>query len=159
MKRIGQYKHRATFSNFTFTAPTAAGGGCANGDVRLDVQRPAGPRADRRPPRPGRPRLRHLIGATRLSVRGSFDRFTYNGLPDQSGPGLPPLVGDARVAGARWSAVAKANRTLPGRQVLTAGVEVIDTSITTNRSIPGRATLGYRSTVSSIPVCRYVQAS
>jgi len=65
---------------------------------------------------------------TRLTLRGSYDRFTFSGTypmavePD----GTPTLVGDATGTGARWSASSGVTQPLPGRQTLRAGVEFID---------------------------------
>jgi outer membrane receptor for ferrienterochelin and colicins len=68
------------------------------------------------------------FGETRLTLRGSYDRFTFSGIypmavePD----GTPTLVGEATGVGARWSGSAGVTQPLPGRQILRAGVEYID---------------------------------
>lgn len=68
------------------------------------------------------------FGDTRLTLRGSYDRFTFSGTypmvvePD----GTPTLVGDATGVGARWSASSGVTQPLPGRQTLRFGAEFID---------------------------------
>ncbi len=68
-----------------------------------------------------------MYGDTRLALRGSFDRFTYDGTyPFDSGPDAPPLVGINTVDGTRWTAGARVTRPVGRRQNITAGLEVID---------------------------------
>ncbi len=68
-----------------------------------------------------------MYGDTRLALRGSFDRFTYDGTyPFDSGPDAPPLVGLNTVDGTRWTAGARVTRPVGTRQNITAGLEVID---------------------------------
>jgi outer membrane receptor for ferrienterochelin and colicins len=68
------------------------------------------------------------FGDTRLTLRGSYDRFSFSGLfPLSVGEdGSPTAVGDNSGIGARWSASAGVTRTLRYRQTVRAGVEVID---------------------------------
>ncbi len=68
------------------------------------------------------------LGDTRLSLRGSYDRFTYDGTYPMAGetPEAPPLVGVNSVNGTRWTAGIRATRPVGSRQVLTAGAEYID---------------------------------
>jgi iron complex outermembrane receptor protein len=60
-------------------------------------------------------------------VRGSFDRFSYDGTYPQAGASAGLLmVGINSVLGTRWSAEARLARALPHRQLLTFGAEFID---------------------------------
>jgi outer membrane receptor for ferrienterochelin and colicins len=69
-----------------------------------------------------------LFGETRLSLRGSFDRFTYDGTYPFAGdgPGADKLVGLNSVNGVRWSGGARITRPLGTRQTMIAGLEFID---------------------------------
>jgi outer membrane receptor for ferrienterochelin and colicins len=71
---------------------------------------------------------RRTLGNTRVSFRGAFDQFSYDGIYPM--PGDPdtqvPLVGHNAVVGSRWSASARVTRSLVANQMLTAGVEYID---------------------------------
>ena len=68
------------------------------------------------------------IGATKVTFRGSFDQFSYDGLYPLAGPdsGGPPMVARNAVLASRWTAGARLARALPRRQILTAGAEFID---------------------------------
>ncbi|MFN2444596.1 MAG: TonB-dependent receptor plug domain-containing protein [Vicinamibacterales bacterium] len=70
--------------------------------------------------------IRPLAGA-RLSLRASYDRFTYDGMypvvGDEEGS---KLVAHDDVVGARWTVGSRITRPLPGRHTLTAGAEFID---------------------------------
>jgi iron complex outermembrane receptor protein len=70
----------------------------------------------------------HSFGDTRLTLRGSYDRFSFSGTyPLAIGDNDEPLlIGDNGGLGARWSASAGVTRTMRYRQTLRAGVEVID---------------------------------
>jgi iron complex outermembrane receptor protein len=69
-----------------------------------------------------------LRSGTRLTVRASFDRYSYSATypyivePDTT----PTLVGDAVGLGSRWSVSSGVTRALRGRQTFRAGVEFID---------------------------------
>jgi iron complex outermembrane receptor protein len=66
------------------------------------------------------------VGAGRLTLRGTFDRFSSAGAhPFGEDDGSVLVVAD-QVLGSRWSAGARFTRPIPGRQVLTVGSEVID---------------------------------
>ncbi len=69
-----------------------------------------------------------MLGETRLALRASFDRFTYDGrypfAADEAGD--PPRIGAPSVNGVRWTGGVRATRPLGRRQTLTAGVEFID---------------------------------
>lgn len=69
-----------------------------------------------------------VLGETRVAVRGSFDRFTYDGVYPMPGASLddPTLVGVNSVDGLRWTMGARATRAAGSRHVLTAGMEYID---------------------------------
>jgi outer membrane receptor for ferrienterochelin and colicins len=63
------------------------------------------------------------FGRSRLTLRGSFDQFSYNGTYALISPSEVVHQG---VLGRRWSAGARLTRPLRGRQVLTLGAEFID---------------------------------
>jgi outer membrane receptor protein involved in Fe transport len=68
------------------------------------------------------------FGASKVTFRGSFDQFSYDGtypLPPAD-IGGPPIVARNSAMGNRWTVGARLTRPLPGRQVLTAGAEFID---------------------------------
>jgi len=68
------------------------------------------------------------FGDTRLSVRASYDRFSYFGRYPFAveADGSPTLVGETGGLGARWSASAGVTRALFNRHTIRAGVEFID---------------------------------
>jgi outer membrane receptor for ferrienterochelin and colicins len=68
------------------------------------------------------------FGDTRLTVRGSYDRFSYSGLYPLAveSDGTPTLVGQTEGLGSRWSVSSGLTRTLFGRHTLRAGAEFID---------------------------------
>jgi outer membrane receptor for ferrienterochelin and colicins len=61
-------------------------------------------------------------------VRGSFDQFSFTGLFPNAAPEAESsvVVAESIVLGTRWTAATRFTRTLPGRQTLTAGGEIID---------------------------------
>lgn len=71
---------------------------------------------------------KHSVGLTGLTLRFSYDRFSYDGVypfivePD----GTPTLVGQVGGLGSRWTVGGGVTRALPGRQTVRAGVELID---------------------------------
>ncbi len=71
-----------------------------------------------------------LFGETRLSLRGSFDRFTYDGVYPTPGAAVgleqERVVGLNSVNGVRWTAGVRATRPVGTRQTLIAGLEYID---------------------------------
>lgn len=71
--------------------------------------------------------IRTIKGA-RVSFRGSWDRFTYDGVLPLPAAELPGgvLVGTNAVVGSRWTGGVRLTRALSPRQQLTAGVELID---------------------------------
>jgi outer membrane cobalamin receptor len=68
------------------------------------------------------------IGETRVALRASYDRFTYDGhYPfDGSLGGIEKYIGHDSVVGARWTASGRLTRRLPMRQVVVFGAEFID---------------------------------
>ena len=67
------------------------------------------------------------IGLSHLTVRGSFDRFSYDGTyPFAGETSGTVLVGRNSVLGTRWSAGVRLTRALPHRQLVTVGAEFID---------------------------------
>jgi outer membrane receptor for ferrienterochelin and colicins len=67
------------------------------------------------------------VGAYHVTVRGSFDQFSYDGIYPTLGdsPG-PALVAVNSGRGSSWTAEARLTRALPRRQFLTVGGEFID---------------------------------
>ena len=70
----------------------------------------------------------HSFGETRVTVRGSFDRFTFDGTyPFPGAPETaPPLVGRNTADGSRWSAETRLTRSFGRRHTVTTGFEFID---------------------------------
>jgi outer membrane receptor for ferrienterochelin and colicins len=68
------------------------------------------------------------FGETRLTVRASYDRFSYTGTYPFAvdADGTPTMVGRTEGLGSRWSASTGITRTLARRHTLRAGVEFID---------------------------------
>jgi outer membrane receptor for ferrienterochelin and colicins len=68
------------------------------------------------------------FGETRVSFRGSFDRFSYDGTYPfaDAQAGAPVVVGFNGVVGSRWSAESGLTRAFPGRQTVSAGIQFID---------------------------------
>jgi outer membrane receptor for ferrienterochelin and colicins len=67
------------------------------------------------------------LGVSHLTVRGSFDRFSYDGSYPFAGATAGAIqVGLNSVLGTSWTGEATLTRALPGRQLLTVGAELID---------------------------------
>jgi iron complex outermembrane receptor protein len=68
------------------------------------------------------------FGDTRLTVRASYDRFSYAGVYPflVESEGTPTMVGETEGLGSRWSVSSGVTRTLRSRHTLRAGVEFID---------------------------------
>jgi len=67
------------------------------------------------------------IGLSHLTVRGSFDRFSYDGTYPLAGEvSGTVLVARNSVLGTRWSAGVRLTRALPHKQLVTVGAEFID---------------------------------
>jgi outer membrane receptor for ferrienterochelin and colicins len=128
-EHTGQFYSQLSFKDLTFTAaygrrrrtvPTASFGTLFNAQEAPQQTTDRHTLADVE-------YLRSVKGA-RVSLRASFDRFSYDGTypfadPDNEGT---LLVGQNGVVGTRWSAGTRITRPLPGRQVLTVGAEFID---------------------------------
>jgi outer membrane receptor for ferrienterochelin and colicins len=127
-QRLGQFYGRLQFGDFTFTSaygrrrkhvPTASFGTIFN-EQEFKEQT-----TDRHTLIDGEYTAKP--GGTRMSLRVSFDRFSYDGVypfsTDQNATGT--LVGLNDVVGDRWTVGGRASRVLPKRQTLTAGAEYI----------------------------------
>ncbi len=66
------------------------------------------------------------FNGTRLTLRGSFDRFSYDGTYPFDDGSPSPLVGINNVIGTRWTADAGVTRALRGKQTVRAGIEFIE---------------------------------
>jgi outer membrane cobalamin receptor len=68
------------------------------------------------------------MGESRIALRGSYDRFTYDGYYPFDGTAfdIPKYVGHDSVVGSRWTASGRLMRRLPLRQVVVLGAEFID---------------------------------
>ena len=128
-ERLSQFFGQLTVKNFTLTGaygrrerlvPTASFGS------RFNEQESREQTTDR-----------HLVadveyarsfGENRLTLRGAFDQFSYDGVyPLDAGTGDGAImVGRDHVLGSRWTASTRLTRPLPGRQVLSLGAEFID---------------------------------
>jgi iron complex outermembrane receptor protein len=135
--RVSQFYGRLQFGDFTFTSaygrrrkdvPTASFGTIFN-EQEFKEQT-----TDRHTLIDGEYAARP--GGTRVSLRVSFDRFSYDGVypfsTDQNATGT--LVGLNNVVGDRWTVAGRASRVLPKRQTLTAGAEYIDNTRQSQRS-------------------------
>ncbi len=70
----------------------------------------------------------HSFGATRVTMRASFDRFAFDAIYPFAGEpeGAPTLVGHNTAIGMRWSVGSGLTRSFGGRHTVRAGVEFID---------------------------------
>ena len=127
-ERVGQFYGQMRFRNFTVTG--------AYGQRRRDVPTASFGTLFNQTLTPEQTTDRHALadveytrafGANRVALRGSFDRFTYDGTYPYAGD-APSFVavGDNSVLGSRWTAGARLTRSLPHRQLLTLGAEFID---------------------------------
>jgi iron complex outermembrane receptor protein len=128
-ERLGQFYGQLRAKNFTFTG--------AYGVRRRDVPTASFGTLFNEQQTPEQTTDRHTLadvdytrtlGGNRVSFRGSYDQFSYDGdYPFDSGMGDGSVqVGRNNVLGSRWSAGARLTRPLPGRQVVTLGAEFID---------------------------------
>jgi outer membrane receptor protein involved in Fe transport len=128
-ERLGQFFGQLRFKNFTFTG--------AYGRRRRDVPTASFGTVFNEQQSPEQTTDRHTLadveygrslGASRVTVRASFDQFSYDGTyPVDSGENDGSiLVASNNVIGSRWSVGTRLNRALRGRQVLTVGAEFID---------------------------------
>ena len=128
-ERVGQFYGQASLGNFTFTGaygsrrrtvPTASFGTIFNEQVWPEQTVDRHALADLE-------YTRSYGGGQRLSIRGSFDRFTYDGrYPFATEEPGATLVGHNWVDGSRWSVATRLTQPLPGPQLVTVGAEVID---------------------------------
>jgi outer membrane receptor for ferrienterochelin and colicins len=126
-ERVAQVYSRIHFSDFTFTG--------AYGQRQRDVPTASYGTVFNEQRNPEQTTDRHVltdieyaraIGATHLTVRGSFDQFSYDGTYPFPADDGAVSVGDNSVLGNRWSAGAHLTRALPRGQTMTAGAEFID---------------------------------
>jgi outer membrane receptor for ferrienterochelin and colicins len=126
-ERLGQFYGQLRFRNFTFTGaygqrqrdvPTASFGSVFNEQRWAEQTTDRHTLAD--------VEYGRAIGANRVTVRGSFDQFSYNGTYPLAADDGSVTVGDNSVLGTRWTAGARLTRALPRRQTLTVGAEFID---------------------------------
>jgi outer membrane receptor protein involved in Fe transport len=128
-ERLGQFYGQLRAKNFTFTG--------AYGRRRRDVPTASFGTLFNEQQSPEQTTDRHTLAdleysrsfaANRLTFRGSYDQFSYDGTyPFDSGAGDgATIVARNNVLGSRWTAGARLVRPLPGRQVLTTGAELID---------------------------------
>lgn len=68
------------------------------------------------------------FGGTRVTFRGSFDRFSYDGIYPLAGEDAdaPVVTGFNGVVGTRWTVESGVTRSLRGRQTVRAGLQLID---------------------------------
>jgi outer membrane receptor protein involved in Fe transport len=128
-ERLGQFYGQLRSKNLTFTG--------AYGVRRRDVPTASFGTLFNEQQSPEQTTDRHTLadveynrafGVNRMTFRGSYDQFSYDGsYPFDSGAGDgAALVARNNVLGSRWTAGARLVRPLPGRQMLTAGTELID---------------------------------
>jgi outer membrane receptor for ferrienterochelin and colicins len=127
-ERVGQFYGRLRFNNFTVTGaygqrrrtvPTASFGTVFNEQQTPEETTDRHTLADIEYAR--------AIGTTHVTLRGSYDQFSYDGaypLPGETDGSV--AVADNGVLGNRWTAGGRLTQALPGRQTLTAGAEFID---------------------------------
>ncbi|MCA1584577.1 MAG: TonB-dependent receptor [Acidobacteria bacterium] len=128
-ERAGQYYGRIAYKNLTVTGtygsrrrdvPTASFGTLFNEQEFKEQTTDRHTLLDAEYVKP--------FAGARLSLRASYDRFTYDGTYPFVGENSdsPPIVGQDHVTGTRWTAGSRVTRPLPGRQTLTLGAEFID---------------------------------
>jgi outer membrane receptor for ferrienterochelin and colicins len=128
-ERLGQFYGRLRFNNLIFTGaygqrrrevPTASFGTLFNEQLSPEQTTDRHTLADLEYGR--------SFGATRMTFRGSFDQFSYDGIyPFESvQEDGSALIGRNNVLGSRWTVGSRLTRPLPGRQVVTVGAEFID---------------------------------
>jgi iron complex outermembrane receptor protein len=66
------------------------------------------------------------LGATRMTLRAAFDRFSYDGIYPLAAGASPAVTVFNGVVGDRWTADAGFTRSFRGRQTAKAGIEFID---------------------------------
>jgi outer membrane receptor for ferrienterochelin and colicins len=127
-QHFGQYYGRLNYGNLTFTGaygrrrkdvPTASYGTLFNEQIEREQTIDRHSLFDVEYARP--------VGASRVTLRGAYDRFTSNGYYPFSGEpfGKRVAVGVNDVVGSWWTIGGRVTRPLP-RQVLILGAEFID---------------------------------
>jgi outer membrane receptor for ferrienterochelin and colicins len=127
-QHFGQHYGRVGFGNFTFTGaygrrrkdvPTASLGTLFNEQIDRERTIDRHTLFDVEYSRP--------FGATRVALRGAYDRFTSNGYYPYSGEpfGQRVALGLNDIVGSWWTVGGRVTRPLPG-QVLIVGAEYID---------------------------------
>jgi outer membrane receptor for ferrienterochelin and colicins len=96
------------------------------------------------------------LGASHVTVRASFDRFSYDGI--YPSPAAAALFGQNSVLGTSWSVEALLTRKLPGRQLFTIGAEFID-NVHQNQQLrfSDSSTPGFIANDSSLQQAVYLQ--
>jgi iron complex outermembrane receptor protein len=127
-ERLAQFYSHITFKNLTVTGtygtrerhvPTASFGSSFNEQRSPELS------TDRHALLDGE--YARSIGAARLVVRASYDRFSgFGNFPLALEAGAPALVGRTEFLGTRWSTEGRLTRPLPGRHVVTLGAQFID---------------------------------
>jgi len=160
-ERAGQFYGRLAYRGLTLTSaygnrrkdvPTASFGTIFNEQIDREQTEDRHTLLDLEYGRP--------IGSARLTVRGSYDRFTYDGHYPIPGDdfGLRKVVAHNDVIGARWTVGARLNKPLPFRQMLVAGTEFINNTDQNQRSsILDPAVPMFTTDVSSTQQAVYIQ--
>jgi iron complex outermembrane receptor protein len=126
--QFGQYYGRLNYGNLTFTGaygrrrkdiPTASFGTLFNEQIDREQMTDRHTLFDVEYARP--------VGASRVTLRGAYDRFTSNGYYPYDGEpfGQRVIVGANDVVGSSWTIGGRVTRPLP-RQMLILGAEYID---------------------------------
>jgi iron complex outermembrane receptor protein len=126
--QFGQYYGRLNYGNLTFTGaygrrrkdiPTASFGTLFNEQIDREQMTDRHTLFDVEYARP--------VGASRVTLRGAYDRFTSNGYYPYDGEpfGQRVVVGANDVVGSSWTIGGRVTRSLP-RQMLILGAEYID---------------------------------
>jgi outer membrane receptor for ferrienterochelin and colicins len=127
-EHLGQIYGQVSFKNLVFTGaygtrqkdvPTASFGSLFNEQQFLEQTTDRHTLAD--------VEYSRTLGTSHLTVRGSFDRFSYDGSYPFTGEAAGAVqVAINSVLGTSWTGEALLTRALPGRQLLTLGAEYID---------------------------------
>jgi iron complex outermembrane receptor protein len=128
-ERAEQYYGRLAYRGFTLTS--------MYGDRRRDVPTASFGTLFNEQEHPEQTNDRHTmvdleytrsLGESRVAVRGSYDRFTYDGYYPFAGDsfGQRVAVGHNNVVGARWTVGGRVARPLPFRQMFVVGAEFIN---------------------------------
>jgi len=126
--RVGQLYGQLSFKNLVFTG--------AYGSRRKDIPTASFGTVFNEQQFPEQTTDRHTLadveysrtlGVSHVTVRGSFDRFSYDGTYPLAGASADAIqLALNSVLGTSWTGEALLTRTLPGRQVVTLGTEFVD---------------------------------